>query len=117
MILIDDKLIAVFDTISHSSKDLFYGRFDIKCESLEAIKENKNYFILEYNGVASEPAHVYQPGYSIWKAYKDYYFHWNIIYKIHKAQKERGVKTITLQEAWSDVRQYFSYKKWASSHL
>lgn len=114
---IDAKLESIFDQISHACQELYYGRFDIKCKSIDSVKQNEDFFILEYNGVAAEPAHIYHPGYSIFKAYRDFYRHWDIIYKIHKAQKQRGVQTISLSEAWNDVKHYFSYKKWASGKV
>lgn len=114
--LIDSQLEKVFDRISLKSEDLYYGRFDMKCHSLESLKKGGKFSVLEYNGVGGEPAHVYNPGYPMWKVYRDFYYHWNIIYHIHKSQKERGVETISFGEAWQDVTQYFSYKKWAGNH-
>ena len=115
--LIDSKLEAVFDQVSHESNDLYYGRFDLKCHSIESIKDGGEFAVLEYNGVKGEPAHVYNPGYSFWKALGDYYYHWHIIYNLHKSQKKRGVKTMTFQDAIDDLRQYVTYKRWANSQL
>ena len=115
--LIDEHLEAVFDKVSHESRDLYYGRFDIKCQSIESIKAGGEFAVLEYNGVKGEPAHVYNPGYPLWRAVKDYYFHWSIIYKLHKSQKQRGIKTMSFQDALNDLRQYVTYKRFAGSQL
>jgi hypothetical protein len=67
-----------------------YGRLDLKIENWNAFKNNNGIKILEINGVNSEPIHIYDPSYSLWKAYKDIFHHMNIIYKLsmHKTDKK-----------------------------
>ena len=103
---IDDKLVLLFDSISHQVPDFLYGRYDIKCESIEALKDGRNFKILEYNGVASEPAHIYDPGFKWVEAYKVIFKHWNIIYRISKIQRENGVHAMTFKEAFKHIRNY-----------
>ena len=47
---IDEDLVRVFDQISHQSKHFYYGRYDIKCASIEKLKKGIDFSILEYNG-------------------------------------------------------------------
>lgn len=79
---IDDRLLKVFDDISHSINDFFYGRYDILCESVEDLKQGKNYSILEYNGCGAEPNHFYDNGYTLRQAYKEILKHWKALYEI-----------------------------------
>ena len=58
---------------------IYYGRFDLKCKSIELLEEGKGIHILEFNGVAGEPAHIYDPEFPVWKAYRDIYRHFKII--------------------------------------
>ena len=67
--------------------------------------------LVEYNGVAAEPAHVYHPGRSIIRAYRDFYYHWNIIYKIAKYQKKQGQKPMRAGQGFRSVQSYFKYKR------
>ncbi|MEJ0032595.1 MAG: hypothetical protein WDO15_20550 [Bacteroidota bacterium] len=46
---IDQQLLSVFDELSHHT-NFYYGRYDIKCSSIEALKQKKNFSILEFNG-------------------------------------------------------------------
>ncbi len=62
----DERLLGVFDSISHHAK-LYYGRYDIRCQSIEELKEGKNYSILEFNGCGAEPHHVYGDGNTLLK--------------------------------------------------
>ncbi|MEM7103943.1 MAG: hypothetical protein AAF502_12475 [Bacteroidota bacterium] len=113
--LIDEELTATFDMISLQMKDLYYGRFDLKYNTFEELKQGRNFKIMELNGVNSEPAHIYQPGYSIFKAYGDIYRHLKIIYAISKKQRERGISFIPFREFIQSIYQYFSYKRRAKA--
>ena len=88
--LIDEKLVTIFDEISHRAS-FFYGRYDIKCESVEDLKQGKNFSILEFNGSGAEPNHVYNSGYSLFGAYKVFLHHWKVLYQISKYNKNQGI--------------------------
>ena len=89
---IDDKLVAIFDNISISINDFFYGRYDIMCNSIEELKEGKNFSILEFNGCGAEPNHFYDTGYTLIKAYKEILKHWKALYQISKYNQSQGIK-------------------------
>ncbi len=59
------SIVNILDEISHSINDFFYGRYDIMCNSLEELKQGKNFVILEYNGCGAEPNHFYDTGYTL----------------------------------------------------
>jgi hypothetical protein len=108
---IDENLEAIFNEISSEMEGIHYGRFDLKCASIELLKAGKDFKILEFNGIASEPAHIYDPEYSTFQAYKDIFDHWKIIYKISKIQREKGVESMSSKEAYDSVVNYFKYMR------
>jgi len=81
---IDERLVSIFDRISHSVNDFFYGRYDVMCQNVEALKQGKSYAILEFNGCGAEPNHFYDTGYSLIGAYREILTHWKALYKISK---------------------------------
>jgi hypothetical protein len=87
---IDENLLKVFDGISHYTNKFYYGRYDIKCTSLEDLKQGKNFSILEFNGSGAEPNHIYDAGMNIWQAYREILKHWKVLYKISKYNHENG---------------------------
>lgn len=107
--LIDDQLSEVFNAIGQQMDGIYYGRFDMKCTSVEALKMGKGFKILEFNGVAGEPAHIYDPAYPIRKAYADIFKHWSIIYQISKIQRSKGVQAMTWSEAVHSYQNYRAY--------
>jgi len=90
---IDERLVDMFDKFSRQSNFL-YGRYDIKCKSIDDLKEGKNFSILEFNGCGGEAHHVYS-GFSFLRACMILIHHWNILYKISKENKQNGI------EPWS----------------
>jgi hypothetical protein len=102
---IDDKLVAVFDELSMQVNDFFYGRYDIMCNSIEELKQGKNYSILEYNGCGAEPNHFYDTGYTLNQAHKEILKHWNLLYQISSYNAKQGVKPWPFLKGWRFLRQ------------
>jgi hypothetical protein len=88
---IDDRLVSMLDGISNSVNDFFYGRYDIMCNSIEELKQGKNFVILEYNGCGAEPNHFYDTGYSLKGAWNEILKHWKVLYEISKQNHKTGV--------------------------
>jgi len=103
---IDKELIKAFDKLSKQIPELYFGRYDLKCNSIEELKQLKNFAIMEINGVSAEPAHIYQPGYSFIKAEKELLKQWKILYKISKIQITNGIKPMTFKSAIHHIKAY-----------
>ena len=89
---INEGIVSMLDDISHSVNDFFYGRYDIMCNSIEELKQGKNFVILEYNGCGAEPNHFYDTGYRLVDAWKEILKHWKILYRISRYNNKAGVK-------------------------
>ncbi len=87
---IDAQLLQVFDTISHNTQ-FYYGRYDIKCQSIADLKNGRRFSILEYNGSGAEPNHVYNAGYSLLGAQRVFLHHWKMLYQISAYNNRNGV--------------------------
>ena len=103
--LIDEKLLKVFDDLSHYTDKFFYGRYDIKCTSLDDLKETKNYSILEFNGCGAEPNHIYDTGMSIWQAYREILKHWKALYQISYYNHKNGTPYWSFKKGWLFLKQ------------
>lgn len=95
--LINEKLNASFDAISKQIHGFYFGRYDLRCASLEDL-ENGKVKIMELNGCGAEPAHIYHPGSSLIKAMGVLITHWRNLYRVSKENHERGVPYLSLQE-------------------
>lgn len=108
---IDDDVVRVMEPLLRSMPDVFYGRFDLRTSSLEALKHGQDIQILEFNGTSSDPAHIYQPGYSLLQAYRDIGFHWGLMYRIAIQNRRRGHVSPGFSEIFRSLIIYFRYKR------
>jgi len=108
--LIDQRLTEIFDWISQTLEhQIYYGRYDIKCSSLEDVKAGRNFKIVEVNGIAGEAAHIYDPTYPIWKKYRDIFRCWTVIFQISQVQRANGIQSMPLREGVRKLRRYLRH--------
>ena len=88
----DEALLKVFDNLSHYTKHFYYGRYDVKCTSVEDLKQGKNFSILEYNGCGAEPHHIYGNSNTLLQAYKIVLHHWRVLYQISRHNHKQGIR-------------------------
>jgi hypothetical protein len=111
---IDAALTAVMDQLSGHSGQLQWGRFDIKCQSIEDLKQQQNYTVLEFNGAGAAPSHIYQAGLSFGQAWAEVAYNWQVLYEISQINRKNGVKSWSF---WRGIRflrrsrRYFKHLK------
>lgn len=72
--LVTNELIAEFGKIADAMPGFYFGRFDIKAPSDEALQKGQGIKVMEVNGTTSEPGHIYDmKAMNLWKAYRDIY--------------------------------------------
>lgn len=108
MNLLNPKLVQVFDDVASEIDGFYFGRFDLKVKSIEDLYRGENIKILELNGVTSEPAHIYDPSYSLWKAYSETARNMKMMFKVSRANIKNGVKVTPLFEMIRLVRAHFN---------
>lgn len=96
--IIDAQLTHTIDAISQQIKGFYFGRYDLRCNSIEDLKMGKNFSILEVNGAGAEPAHIYHPGASFFKAQLTIAQHFNMTYQAARENNKSGVAYMTYQD-------------------
>lgn len=102
---ITDDLKDVTNELSRPLKNFCLGRYDLRCESMESLLKGE-FKVIELNGVISEPAHIYDPGNTLFRAWRDLLRHWDYIVKISEMQIKRGVKPTPLRELAQAIRSH-----------
>jgi hypothetical protein len=95
--IINANMHRSFDAISQQIKGFYFGRFDLRCTSIEDLQAGKNISILELNGAGAEPAHIYDPHFSFFKAQKVITQHYDMMYQAAMTNKQKGVPFMTYQ--------------------
>ena len=94
-----------FDRISKDIDGFYFGRFDVRFSDIEDLKQGKDFWILEYNGVSSEPTHVWDRRTSMLDTYRTMLAHWRYAFEIGAENRTRGVPSVPffdLIRVWRD---------------
>jgi hypothetical protein len=105
--LITDTLSASFDRMSKKVEGFYFGRYDVRVGSIEELEKGK-VKVVELNGCGAEPSHIYEPGFSLWKALNILFQHWNHIYRISTQNHSLGVPYISFAEGRLAYRKFKS---------
>lgn len=114
--LADEQLVNAIDAVCSRIPGFYYGRLDIRYNSWEDLRAGKNFSIIELNGAGSEPTHIYDPGHSIFYAWKEIIRHLNLLYRISRLnyhKKERPY--MNLRSGLEMLRQNRNYVKLISA--
>lgn len=100
----DARLLDVFDRLNNYNHHFYYGRYDIKCDSIESLKQRKKFSILEFNGCGAEPHHAYGKENSVWQAYGIFLHHWKVLYQISQYNHKHGYPHWSFIKGWRYFR-------------
>ena len=85
-----EEMEAAVDAASQVFDGFHFGRFDIRCPSLEALKRGEDFHIVELNGVTSEPTHMYDPRHGVFYAWRMLAAQWARAYRFAGINRSRG---------------------------
>ena len=105
----DEKLVSAIDNICKKIPGFYFGRLDVRFDSLEKLKEEKDFSLIEVNGAGSEPTHMYDPKHNLFHAWGEIIRHWRILHRISRINHRKGVKYMTFKEGvqmFRDVKKY-----------
>jgi hypothetical protein len=71
----------------------------------EDLKAGKNFCIIELNGAGSEPTHIYDPGHSLFFAWKEIARHFKLLCTISILNHKRGFRYLTVKEGMQMFRE------------
>ncbi len=86
-----------FDEICKQIPGFYFGRLDIMYSNVEDLKDG-NFCIIELNGAGSEPTHIYDPGHSLFFAWKEIARHFKLLCNISIQNHKKGHKYLTVKE-------------------
>ena len=108
--LINNELCKQFDVLSKRIDGFYFGRFDIRCNSEQDLHKG-NFKIMELNGAGAEPGHIYDPGFSLFKAYRSIISHLKALFEISRANRKRGFAYMTFSEGLDFIKEVRGYNK------
>jgi hypothetical protein len=96
------ELGAIFDELAKEMEGFHIGRFDLRCDSVEALAAGV-FQVIEVNGVNSEPAHIYDPSNRLLRAYRDLLRHWSLVESIAAVNARNGCPIVPARELFEAI--------------
>jgi membrane protein DedA with SNARE-associated domain len=92
------QLEAAIDSLSRSAPGFFFGRYDVRAESVESLQAGRGFKVIELNGATSEATNIYDPKHSIAQAWRTLRAQWSIAFEIGAANRARGARAMSALE-------------------
>jgi hypothetical protein len=106
--LVTPELENAVDAIAMDMKDLHVARFDVRYDSIGAMRGGHSFKIIEVNGAGSEAVHAWDPGYTLSDAYKIVFEKQRTIFAIGAAMRKRGHKP---PSGWNMAKLYLRQER------
>lgn len=101
---ISPQLEETINTLCLQIPGFFFGRLDVMYHSWEDLERGRNFAVVELNGAASEPTHIYDPKHSVFFAWKELARHITYMYEISVLNNKKGTPYLTHREGMKEYR-------------
>jgi membrane protein DedA with SNARE-associated domain len=96
--LITPELNDRFNAIAKSMPEFYFGRFDIRFESIDLLMKGEGFSIIEINGSGAEAIQAWDPNVSLIKLYREFFKSYRLLFKIGALNRARGYKPMALKD-------------------
>jgi membrane protein DedA with SNARE-associated domain len=103
------ELERAIDAVARQLPGFYIGRFDIRYRSVEDFRAGRDLAIVELNGATSESTNIYDPSWSLLAAYRTLFRQWALLFRIGRANRERGYPATPVLEVLRLVRDYYRH--------
>ena len=103
---ITEKLEETINEMCLQIPGFYFGRMDVMYKSFDELENGKNFAIVELNGAASEPTHIYDPRHSLFFAWKELARHITYMYEISVANNKSGVPYLEHKAGMKEYRMH-----------
>jgi hypothetical protein len=101
---ITPKLTATINEMCLQIPGFYFGRLDVMYNTLEELEDGKHFSIVELNGAASEPTHIYDPKHSLLFAWKELARHIRYMFEISVLNHKNGMPYLSHKEGMKEYR-------------
>jgi hypothetical protein len=108
---ISPQLTEVINEMCLQIPGFYFGRLDIMYNTFEELEAGKNFAVVELNGAASEPTHIYDPKHSIFFAWKELMRHITFMYEISVANHKNGVPYLSHKSGMAEYKMHLEQSK------
>ncbi len=92
------ELESMIDCLAKAHPGFFFGRFDLRVPDTGSLQAGTGLSVLELNGVAAEPTHIYDPSVGIFEAYRTLAWQWATAFAIGDYNRRLGERPMPLRQ-------------------
>ena len=108
---INPKLTETINEMCLQIPGFFFGRLDVMYNDWEELERGENFSVVELNGAASEPTHIYDPRHSIFFAWKELARHITYMFEISAQNHKRGIPYLAHKVGMKEYRLHLEQSK------
>lgn len=90
------QMTAAFDAIADDVPEFYFGRFDIRFDDFEQVKNGTGFTIIELNGAGAEATHVWDRNMTLRAAYGALMRQYRLMWEIGRENQLRGFEPIKI---------------------
>jgi pimeloyl-ACP methyl ester carboxylesterase/membrane protein DedA with SNARE-associated domain len=94
------------DRLSRSYEGFWFGRYDVRCPSVEEFRAGRGFKVVELNGATAEATHIYDPKNGLLDAYRTLFEQWRALFAIAAANVAGGARPATFRELLRLIRRH-----------
>ncbi len=108
---ISPKLTETINEMCLQIPDFYFGRMDVMYNRWEELERGENFSVVELNGAASEPTHIYDPRHSLLFAWKELARHITYMYEISVQNHKNGIPYLAHKAGMKEYRLHLAHNK------
>ncbi len=104
-------LTDMIDELCQQVPGFYFGRLDVMYNTFEELERGENFQLVELNGAASEPTHIYDPKHSLFFAWKELLRHNRYMFEISVANHKNGAPYLPHKIGMKQYRIHLEHNK------
>lgn len=108
---ISPQLTATINEMCLQIPGFYFGRLDVMYNTWEELENGKNFSVVELNGAASEPTHIYDPSHSLFFAWKELARHITYMYEISVENHKKGFPYLAHKDGMKEYGMHLEQSK------
>ena len=103
---ITPKLTKIINEMCLQIPGFYFGRLDVMYHTIEELEQGLNFSVVELNGAASEPTHIYDPKHSLLFAWKELARHITYMYEISVINHKNGASYLSHKDGMKEYKMH-----------
>ncbi len=98
--LITPALTQAIQVLADAIPEFYFGRIDVRFDSIAALRLGVGFQVIEINGAGSEATHIWDPRTKLMHAWRTQFYHYGMAFRIGAANRRRGFSASGVMEMY-----------------